>query len=250
MPEGLAGALATPGLPLLALAALLAGVVYGFTGFGAALLFLPLASGVVEPVGAVLLMALFGLPSTAVVLPRAWARADRPTAFLMLAAALPTLPLGLWLLTAVPEAPLRWAMCGVVALTLAALLAGWRVEAEPSRAARLAVGAGTGLLGGATGLTGPIVVLFHLARGEGAERARAGTILFLTLLSLVMAGALAARGLFTAPTLWLAALLAPLYAGGTAAGQAFFDPAREALYRRAALGLIGLAVLAGLPVRP
>lgn len=248
MPEGLETALATPGLAALAAAALVAGIVYGFTGFGAALIFVPLASAVVGPEGAVLLMAVFGLPSLAVVLPRAWGLADRRATFVMLGAALVTLPAGLWLLVAAPEAPLRWAMCGVVAVTLAALLAGWRVEAEPSPAARLAVGAGSGLLGGATGLTGPIVVLFHLSRGEGAALTRANTILFLTLLSVAMTLGLALRGLFDASTLWAAALLAPLYAGGTAAGQALFVPTREQLYRRAAYGVIGLAVLVGLPI--
>lgn len=248
MPDGLAGALATPGLAVLAATALVAGVVYGFTGFGAALIFVPLASALVGPERAVLLMALFGLPSLAVVLPRAWSLADRRAAFVMLGAALVTLPFGLWLLVAAPEAPLRWGVCLVVAGTLAALVAGWRVEAEPSAAARLAVGAGSGLLGGATGLTGPIVVLFHLSRGQSPALTRANTILFLTLLSAAMTVGLALRGLFTVPSLWLAALLAPLYAGGTAAGQALFTPGREPLYRRAAYAVIALAVLVGLPV--
>ena len=248
MPEGLAVALAAPGLPLLALTALVAGAVYGFAGFGSALIFIPVAAALFSPEGAALLMALFGLSSTLTVLPRAWREAERRPTLVMLGAAVLALPLGTWALATVPEAPLRWAICGLVAATLAALAMGWRYEVEPGSGARVAVGAASGVIGGATGLGGPLVILFELGGSNGAARARANAIVFLTLLSAALAPALALRGLISAPALWLGAVVVPLHMIGTRLGQAAFRPAFEALYRRVAYAVIALAVLAGLPV--
>lgn len=248
MPDGLAAALATPGLAALLGAATLAGVVYGFAGFGAALIFVPLAAALVPAEWAVLLMAAFALASSVTVLPRAWARAEQRAALQMIAAGALALPLGTWALARLPEAPLRWAICGVVAVTLAALMAGWRHRATPGPATRTAVGAASGVLGGATGLTGPVVILFHLSGPSGAEATRANTIVFLTLLGIALIPSLALQGLVTAPALWLAVLLVPVYMIGTRVGQALFDPGREALYRSVAHGVIALAVVAGLPV--
>jgi uncharacterized membrane protein YfcA len=241
-------ALATPELPLLLALTLGVGVIYGFAGFGAALIFVPVASSAIGPAAAVVMISLFGLSSMAVVLPRAWRVADRGAALTMLGAALLALPLGTWILSVAEEDALRWAVSGIVAATLAALLAGFRIEAAPGLGARLAVGAGSGALGGATGLVGPMVILFHLGRGRPAEVTRADTIVLLTLLGAALAPGLLLRGLVDGPTLWLGALLVPAYVAGTAAGQALFRPGRDRLYRGVAHGVIALAVLVGLPL--
>jgi uncharacterized membrane protein YfcA len=60
------------------LAALTAGTGYGFAGFGAALIFIPLATVFVAPGTAILAMALFGIGSAVSLLPRAWSEAERP----------------------------------------------------------------------------------------------------------------------------------------------------------------------------
>lgn len=248
MPDGLAAALALPGLWPLAAVTLVAGVVYGFAGFGSALIFMPLATAVVAPEAAVLAMAMFGLSSVVTVLPRAWAQADLRRVAPMLAAALLALPAGTWALARLDVGLIRWAISAVVAATLAALVAGWRYRGAPHPGALVAVGAAAGALGGATGLTGPAVILFNLAGSDGAARMRANTLVFLTLLGAALLPGLGARGLVTPAALWLGALLVPLYMAGSRAGQALFDPVREALYRRVAYAVILAALVAGLPV--
>ena len=49
MPEALAAALATPGLPWLAAAVFVAGMVRGFAGFGTAMVYLPVAGQILSP---------------------------------------------------------------------------------------------------------------------------------------------------------------------------------------------------------
>ena len=50
MPEILSEALALPGLWLLILGALVAGIVRGFSGFGTAMIYLPIAAQVMPPI--------------------------------------------------------------------------------------------------------------------------------------------------------------------------------------------------------
>ena len=57
MPDLLTQALAFKGLAWVALAALVAGVVRGFSGFGTALIYLPVAAQVMPPVWAILSLA-------------------------------------------------------------------------------------------------------------------------------------------------------------------------------------------------
>lgn len=248
MPDGLALALAQPGLlPLIALT-LLAGTVYGFAGFGSALIFMPLATLVLPPEVAVLQMALFGLGSIFALLPRAWAEAERPRVLLMLAAALAALPLGTWALARADIEAIRWAISAVVAATLVALMAGFRYRAQPRAPVLVAVGGAAGALGGATGLTGPAVILFNLSGPGSARQTRANTLVFLTLLGAALVPGLAMRGLVTVPALWLGLLLVPVYMAGGRLGQWLFRPERESLYRRTAYAVIAAAVLLGLPL--
>ena len=61
MPDALAAALAQPGLGWLICATFVAGMVRGFTGFGTALIFMPVAAQHLDPVWAVLTMVVMEL---------------------------------------------------------------------------------------------------------------------------------------------------------------------------------------------
>ena len=248
MPEGLALALQTEGLVLLLLVLLLAGLVYGFAGFGAALIFIPLASIFVPPQLAVGIMAVSALGSTVTVLPRAWRQADRARVLWMLVPAFLTLVPGIWLLRSMDVLPLRWLISGLIVLSLAAMTLGWRRSMAPKRAALAAVGGAAGFIGGLTGLTGPVVILFNLSGDEPVVITRANTLCFLTLLGVLMIPQLAAQGVITGPVLWLGLLATPVYMVGTAIGQAVFNPAYQSVYRLLGYGVIAGAVLVGLPL--
>jgi uncharacterized membrane protein YfcA len=166
----------------------------------------------------------------------------------MLAGALVALPAGTWTLARLDPLPVRWAISVLVALTLAALVAGWLYRTLPKRPTLAAGGALAGLVGGATGLTGPAVILFNLAGPGDARRTRANTLVFLTLLGIALIPGLALQGLVTAQALWTGALLAPVYVAGGRLGQWLFRPERETLYRRTAYVTILAALVAGLPI--
>jgi uncharacterized membrane protein YfcA len=133
-------------------------------------------------------------------------------------------------------------------VTLAALVAGWRMRAAPGTTTRLGVGAATGLVGGATGLTGPVVILLNLGAGAPASVTRANTLVFLTLSALLLLPHLWLQGLLRPEALWLGLLLVVPYALGNRIGQALFDPGAEAIYRRVAYAIIAASALVGLPI--
>ena len=248
MPEALAQALATPGLGIVLAAVAAAGLIYGFAGFGSALVFLPVAAAILSPAVAVGAFAVASVGSLLTVLPGAWARADRRATLVMLAAATLTMPAGVWLLGHVDPVALRWAVSGLVAATLAATVAGARLRLGEGTGPRVAVGGLTGLVGGATGLLGPIVILVGLGSGASAAVMRANVAAFLTIVNVVLLPQLALQGVLDAPTLWLGVIAFPLYTLGTIGGRALFDPSAERLYRRLAYGVVGASALLGLPL--
>jgi uncharacterized membrane protein YfcA len=248
MPDGLAGLLSTPGLPWLAATFLVAGLVRGFTGFGTALIFMPVATVFLPVPVAITLVTLSGIATWPIIVPRAARAADRGEVLLLAGAAIVAAPLGVWLLTRADGTALRWLVAGAASLTLAALVSGWRYRGRVSWPGLGAIGATAGVLGGTTGLTGPPVILFYLAGPHGAATVRANTILFLAVLDIGIVANLLARGLVGWPALWLALLLAVPYGIGIAGGQGLFHPGRERAYRRLAYGVIALAIVSGLPL--
>ena len=248
MPDALAQALATPGLGWLIVTITGAGLVRGFTGFGTALIFVPVAAQFLPMTEVILILATTGIFSTAALVPRAWPVADKSeVAWLAVAAAL-MVPVGLWVLGLLDPVIVRWLATGIVAATLAAVVTGWRWHGRLGWPGRVAIGGAAGTIGGMTGLTGPMVIIFYLANARSAHAVRANTILFLSALDLVLVANLVLSGRATAPVLWTAVLLSVPYLATTLIGQSLFDPNRERAYRWIAYGVVGLAVITGLPI--
>jgi len=112
-----------PQTPLALAACVAAGLVYGFAGFGAALVAVPALAALYSPADAVGIFALSALASLVTVVPRAWREADRPAVAQLLVGAAVTLPIGLYVLRTAPTEVLRWAISLVVLGTVAALAA-------------------------------------------------------------------------------------------------------------------------------
>lgn len=248
MPDALAAALATPGLWAVLGAVGLAGLVYGFAGFGSALIFTPVAVAFVAPETAIAAFSLSALVSVFTVLPGALREADLRAAGLMIGAAILATPLGVFLLSVAERDTVRLVVAIVVLVTLAALILGWRLQAPPGTLSRAGIGAGSGVLGGMTGLNGPIVILFQLAGSDSAQRSRANLIVFLTITSISFVPQLWAQGLLKAEALWLGVVMMPIYAIMTHAGKVLFTPDREAIYRIVAYIIIAFAGLTALPI--
>lgn len=248
MLDPLAQLLALNGILVMSGTVLFAGVIYGLAGFGPALVAIPVLTRYLEPEIAVLAFGLSGLGGALTMLPRVWPQADQRATLWMLLAASLTAPPSLWLLANADPRPLRWLICGAAAVALIGVVTGWRIHLGSGPMPRMALGAATGVVGGATGLTGPVVILSELASGEGSQRMRANMATFLVSLNFIFLPTLYFLGAFTVQAVWLAALFLPLYVAGTEFGHRLFRSGYDGLYRAFACFVVAGSVIIGLPV--
>src|SRR3954465_14977376 len=147
----LAGSESASAETVLLVAALVSGVVRGFTGFGFAMGFVALATFVVAPPVAVGLVWALDAPYALPLAAGSLRRAQWGEVVPLLIGATALLPLGAWLLTHLERRLTRWTAAGVVLAAVAALASGARYRTRPSRALSLGVGGLSGLSGGVAG---------------------------------------------------------------------------------------------------
>lgn len=248
MPDWLPEGVTSLGLLVLLGMTFIAGVVYGFAGFGAALVYLPVAARVLPLEIAIAVFNVSALASLVTVVPRAWAEVDRRAVSLQIVMACLSASAGIWVLKTTDVTLIRWVVIAVILVTLAALVSGWRVKAQPSLGTRGLVGLGAGFVGGSTGLLGPVAVVFQLAGPDSAARSRAASLVFLTVTSVLLLPLMAVQGLVTWAVVPLGLIALVPYGLGTWVGRLLFRPEFDRLYRWVAYGLIALAAVMGLPL--
>src|SRR5436309_14755531 len=104
--------------------AFVAATARGFSAFGSALIFMPLASSMAAPRLVAALLLIIDFVAAAPLLPNACKQADRKATSVMVAGALIGVPIGTWFLTRPDPVTTRWIISGFVAALLALLLSG------------------------------------------------------------------------------------------------------------------------------
>lgn len=237
-----------PQLAYLAGIAFIAALARGFSGFGGALIFVPLASAVYGPqVAAPILMLVDGVLQFTL-LKNAWRIGKRGEVAIMALGALVGIPLGVLALKYLDTIALRWGISGLTAAMLALLMSGWRYHGRPRQPLTIGVGFLSGLLSGAIQAGGPPVVAYWLGGGNAAATLRANIILFFFCTSAASGVTYLAAGLLDTGVLILAATAAPGYALGLFLGTRMFNLASELAFRRACYLLIAAAAVISLPV--
>lgn len=260
MPEWLtaaAAALAPTGAPLaleqtdiglLLAVSFTAALARGFSGFGGALIFIPLASAVVEPRLAVITLFLIDAVLSLGFIPRAVRLADKREVATMAAGAVLGAPLGTAILAYAAPLVVRWFIVAVVAGMLALLMSGWRYRGTPLKPLTVATGFIAGIFGGAAQVSGPPVVAYWLGGSRSVVQIRANIVAYFAISTLITGFNYALAGFFDGRGLVLALMVGPAYGLGLYCGSKLFGRANEAIFRRACFGLIGAAVLLGLPL--
>lgn len=235
-------------LVLLVLAAGVAGLARGFSGFGAALIFMPAASALVTPaVAAPILLMIDGVLTLGFV-PGAWRRAQRGDVAAMTTGALVGIPIGAAVLTSSDPIVVRWIIASVAACMLALLLSGWRYRAAPRRVVTIGVGAIAGLFGGLAQMSGPPVVAYWLSGHADATTVRANLILLFAIMTLAATASYIVAGLLTLQAFVLAVVAGPSYGAGLVLGARLFGMASPERFRQICFALIALSVILSLPV--
>jgi uncharacterized membrane protein YfcA len=235
-------------LVLLVLAALVAGMARGFSGFGAALIFVPLAGALAGPKFAAPILIIIDGIFASYLIPSAWKLGDRRDIALMFSGALIGVPTGTAILTFFAPLTLRWLIAGMAAAMLLLLMSGWRYRGRPHALATVSVGAISGLFSGIAQIGGPPVISYWLGTDTAHAKLRANTILYFAAISVLSLVTYVWGGLMSAQVLKLALFTGPAYGLGTLAGTRMFGLASPAVFRASTLALIAFAVLLSLPL--
>jgi hypothetical protein len=231
-----------------AVIALISGLVRGFSGFGSALIYMPLISAVYEPrIAAVTLLAIDFVSSTPFTIPEFRRCAWREVLPLAIASAI-AVPFGTWALLVINPLALRWGIAVLVLTLLAVMASGWRYRGEPKLPLTIGVGLFAGFGGGAVQIAGPAVIIYWLSRGNAALAMRANLMVFFTLIDVMLVVSYAVQGLFTADTLALSLLLGIPFLLALGVGVRMFHGTSDRLYRNVAYAVIAVAALLSLPV--
>src|SRR5215470_324149 len=223
--------------------AFVSGTARGFSGFGSALIFMPLASSMAAPKLVAALLLIIDFVAALPLLPNAWKQADRRATAVMVAGALVGVPIGTYMLTRLEPVTTRWIISGFVA----ALLAGWRYRGKEHASIAVGIGGLSGFCSGLAQTGGPPIVGYWLGRPIASVIARANIVLFFGASDFFSAVAYAVSGLINADAIKFALVVGPVYAIGVWFGASLFRQASEAVFRAICYALIAAAVIIGLP---
>jgi uncharacterized membrane protein YfcA len=228
--------------------ALVASISRGFSGFGSALIFMPLASTVAPPSLVAPLLLVIDLVCAAPLAPNAWKLADRKSVALVAFGALLTVPIGTYALTQFHPVTTRWIIVAFVTVLLALLISGWRYHGKPYPALSVGVGGLAGFCSGLAQTGGPPIVAYWLGQPIAGVLARANIVLYFAFTDIISFFTYIQAGILTWDVAGLSLLVGPVYGLGLFIGARLFGVASETVFRRICYSLIALAAIIGLPV--
>jgi hypothetical protein len=233
--------------PAMAVAAL-AGLTRGFSGFGGAMIYMPLIAAIYDPrIAAVTILLVdfvSATPFAILEVRRCTWREVGPLSIAMAAG----LPLGVWLLIVLDPIALRWFIAAMVLSLVPVLASGWRYHGAPRMPITIGVGLFSGVTAGAVLIAGPPVILYWLGGGNSAQTMRANLMVFFMICDVILVAIFGYASLFEARPLALSLLLGIPYLIGMGIGSRVFHGASDRLYRTIAYIIITLAALVSLPV--
>ncbi|WP_284177647.1 sulfite exporter TauE/SafE family protein [Rhabdaerophilum sp. SD176] len=233
---------------VVALGAALGGLTRGFTGFGFAMIFMPLAASVLPPHVALAVIWAIDAPFALVLGLRAYRAADKKGVLTLLAAAALMFPVGLYALIHVDALVIRWIISGLVMAAVVILASGWRYHGRPGLPLTLSVGSLSGLFNGLASLSGLPLALFWLSsQNRQPAEIRADMQTYFLFSTFVSGAILGYRGILTVETLLIALSVMPAYGAMLYLGTRGYHMASEATFRRIAYAIVALAAILSLP---
>lgn len=225
--------------------ALAGGFVSGLTGFGTGIVALGIWLHTVEPVAAASLVVACSVTAQLQSFPTIWHAIDWRRLAPMLATGFVGVPIGVVLLARVDPALFRIGIGLLLVLFCAVTVTGrvrW-AEGRGGRAADAMIGFGGGVMGGLTGLSGPLPTMWATLQGWSKDYRRG---IFQGYNSAILAVALATQaieGLLTTEVGWLFLVALPGTLVGTQIGLRVYRRMSDTSFDRLIVVLLGISGL-------
>lgn len=224
------------------------GLVRGFAGFGAGMIFMPVAASVISPAIAAASFLVLDFFVTLPMVFRAFRICDWGTVIPAVLGSVIFVHAGAWLLANSDVLLLRWIIFGIVVCLLLLLVSGWRYRGKPTASASFAVGTTSGLLGGISQVSAPPVAALWMSSVNEPAVIRANLIMFFALASIGSTIAYWMNGFFTIEVAHFLIAGVPAYGLAIFLGSRGFGKASPTLYRGIAYTLIAVAAITSLPL--
>ena len=227
------------------LAAFGSAFVRGLTGFGMAILLVPILALALSPVHAVLLTNFLSVFIGLSEIRRLLRNAEK-SAWIIIALVAVTTPLGLYALSLTTPAIARVVIAFIALSAFVAILLPRRGAMDHHPATTGGVGILSGLMTGYAGMPGPPVVPYYVGRDIARETAKASMLLIFTCASSAGLVSGAALGVLEWNLALLAALLFPAVLAGNRLGDRLSGRIADRTWRVCVGVVLGAAALAAL----
>lgn len=224
---------------------LVAGVAQSISGFGFALISVPLMSLAVDPRTSVVVATFVGAVSSTAQAVAERSHVDAPIATRLALASYLGMPIGLAAFIVFDERALRLTVGGAVLFALVTLIAGFRLRADRHRFDWV-LGMFSGVLATSTSTNGPPLVFVLQARGLAPEAFRATINVVFSAVNLGAIALFVSAGKVTSSGLTGAAVAVPVLALSMKLGYGFRSRLDAAMFRVFVLVLLGVSGLSAL----
>lgn len=231
-------------IALASVAVLLGALVRGYTGFGASMMWVASLSLIYPPASVVPTVLALEVIASVTLLPAVFRSVQWRSMRWMLLSTVATMPLGIALLSTLPERQMRVVVAGSILAATVAVACGMSLATRPGPGAALTAGSISGLMNGSTGMGGPPAVLLYFSSTISAHDGRATLIAYFLATDAIGFALMAAYGLVDSVVLSHTVWFAPLTLGGIAAGQHLFRRTGGTGFRTTVLGVLTLLSLA------
>lgn len=225
------------------MALLLAGVIYGLTGFGFALVAVPILIILLSPKIVVPLVMIHATFISLVILFEARKWVDLRRIWPLMVAGLAGIPAGTYLLIFLDDGILKMSIGAIIIPFAIASLLGFKKQIKNEKLAFAPVGFISGLLNASTSLAGPPVILFFVNQGIAKQTFRANLVAYYTVLSAATVSAFMIGGVITAEVIQYSLWLLPATILGALTGIKLAHKVKETLFRNLALIIVTIAGL-------
>ena len=221
-------------------AVIVSGILRGYSGFGAALIIIPIFSNLYSPLVALSFHVLIEIPSLMVLLPAAIRAYDRKLVNSSLLVLILAVPFGFYFVSLIETTYLRLFIGAFVIVSVYVIWRGIPLEISRNKIFfQVACGA-SGFCQGLMGLGGPPVVTTLISRGDDNVTSRSNIIVVMTVLLLTSLCSQLYHGTVDRIPVTLALILFAPYLVSNQIGKRLFFRYPNDAYRQVTLGCLAL----------